>query len=293
MYVLVLFSQNNGENKGFSILKNGDFDTMKQVLESASALRLEIHSGAYVNLDERWHNTRRSSPYTRLYFVESGEGFLRVAGKKIVLEPGYVYMIPSGVEFDYGCNRRLSKLYFHITLTALEGLDLLSQAGRVCRAAWSQEEFKMLMDSVRATDYAGVMQVNMLLYRAVVECLRAQPELSMPVTKYSPAVETAIQYIRANVHMGLTAREVAHALFVSESGLRKRFREETGMTLGQYMDDLLFVRARQLLAQGRGSIGEISRELGFSDQYYFSRRFKEKFKQTPTRFRKELLEKHV
>ena len=293
MYFLVLFTRNERKNSVFFILKNGDFDVMKQVLESAGALRLDIHSGSYVNLDERWHNTRRCSPYTRLYFVESGEGFVRVAGKKIMLEPGYVYMIPSGVEFDYGCPRKLTKLYFHITLTALEGLDLLAQAGQVCRASWSRAEFEQLLTSVRAKDYVGAMQLNMLLYRAVVECLRSQPELSMPVAQYSSAVEMAMQYIRANVRMGLTAQEVAHALFLSESGLRKRFREETGMTLGQYMDDLLFVRARQLLAQERGSIGEISRELGFSDQYYFSRRFKEKFKQTPTRFRRELLEKQA
>lgn len=266
---------------------------MKRLLESASALRLDIHSGAYVHLDNKWHNTNRCSPYTRLYFVQSGEGYLREAGKKIPLEPGYVYMIPSGVEFDYGCNRRLTKLFFHITLTALEGLDLLSQAGRICRAPWPKEDLDVLLSCVETKDYAGAMQLNMHLYRAVTECLRTRPELDMPVVKYSAGVDLAIQYIRANVRMGLTAREVAHALFVSESGLRKRFREETGMTLGQYMDDLLFVRARQLLAQGRGSIGEISRELGFSDQYYFSRRFKEKFKQTPTRFRKELLEKHA
>ena len=264
---------------------------MKQLLESASALRLDIHSGAYVDLDNRWHNTKRCSPYTRLYFVRSGEGYLRVNGKKILLEPGYVYMIPSGLEFDYGCNRKLTKLYFHVTLTALDGLDLLSQAGQICRAPWSKEEMDELLSCVEAQDYTGAMQLNVQIYRAVIECLRTQPELTMPVVKYSPGVDMAIQYIRANVRMGLTAREVAHALFVSESGLRKRFREETGMTLGQYMDDLLFLRARQLLAQGRGSIGEISRELGFSDQYYFSRRFKEKFKQTPTRFRRELVTK--
>lgn len=266
---------------------------MKQVLESASALHLDVHSGAYVKLDNRWNSTGRSNPYTRLYFVESGEGFLRVAGEKIILKPGYVYMIPSGVEFDHGCPRRLTKLDFHITITAVKGLDLLAQAGCVCRAPWSKNDFELLMDSVRTTDYVGVMKLNMLLYRAVVECLQAQSGLDMPVTQYSSSVELAIQYIRANVHMGLTAREVAHALFLSESGLRKRFREETGMTLGQYMEDLLFIRARQLLAQGRRSIGEISRELGFSDQYYFSRRFKEKFKQTPTQFRRDVLEKQV
>lgn len=264
---------------------------MKQVLETAGMLRLDIHAGRYINLDSRWKKDRTGDPYSRLYYIRSGEGYLRVDGEMIRLEPGYVYLVPSGLKFSYGCPRRMSKLYFHITITAAEGLDLLGNGSGVCRAPYSQEEYERLMEGLETTDYVGVMQLKLLLYKAVVDCLKNQPQNRMPIRNYSPVVEQAMQYIRGNVRMGLTAREVAQAQFVSESGLRKRFRDETGMTLGQYMEDLLFFRARQMLSQERGSIGEISRELGFSDQFYFSRRFKEKFHQTPSRFRREVLGK--
>ncbi len=266
---------------------------MKQVLETAGMLRLEVHVGKYVNLDSRWKKDRAGDPYSRLYYIRSGEGHLRVDGETIRLEPGYVYLVPSGLKFSHSCPRRLSKLYFHITITATEGLDLLGAGHCVCRAPFSDAEFETLMKSAQATDYLEVMQLKLLLYKAVVDCMKTLPESNMPIRHYSAMVEQAMQYIRGHTRMGLTAREIAQAQFVSESGLRKRFREETGMTLGQYMEDLLFFRARQLLTQSRGSIGEISRELGFSDQFYFSRRFKEKFNQTPSRFRRELLGKQT
>ena len=75
-------------------------------------------------------------------------------------------------------------------------------------------------------------------------------------------------------------------MFTSPNRLHKLFKAETGMTIGFYLDRLVLFKAAQLLIDPKLSIGEISRQLGFCDQYYFSRRFKSQFGQTPSQFRK-------
>ena len=64
--------------------------------------------------------------------------------------------------------------------------------------------------------------------------------------------------------------------------------EEAGMSPGKYIDNMIFLKAKQMLSDPALTIGQISQKLGFCDQFYFSRRFKENSRQTPSEYRKEM-----
>ena len=86
----------------------------------------------------------------------------------------------------------------------------------------------------------------------------------------------------------VTSEQLARRLFVSRSFLTERFRRETGVTIGRYLDDQLMAAAQwQLLRTGR-SIGEISESLGYCDQFYFARRFKQLCGESPLQYRKKI-----
>ena len=139
----------------------------------------------------------------------------------------------------------------------------------------------------QSDDFADLFQLKMHIYQTVAACMQQYSLTAMPVRQYSGVVEQAIKYIRRNISLELSAANIAKELFVSESRLRKSFREEIGMPLGKYIDDLIFLRAKQMLIDPTIPISKISQSLGFCDQFYFSRRFKEKFHQTPSEFRKD------
>ena len=61
------------------------------------------------------------------------------------------------------------------------------------------------------------------------------------------------------------------------------FREKT---IGEYKNDLIFSQVSILLTASKLSVAEISRKYGFCDPYHLSRRFKERFHQTPTEYRR-------
>ena len=86
----------------------------------------------------------------------------------------------------------------------------------------------------------------------------------------------------------LTTKELAEQLFICESTLCKKFKNEVGVTIGTYIDDLIFFNAEKMLLKTKWSINQISETLGFCDQFYFSRRFKHKYGQTPLEYRKKL-----
>ena len=260
---------------------------MKLDYEFANRLQVEVICAAFVELDETWRCEGTCDPFTRLYFVQSGEGYLRVDGQEITLKPGYMYLVPAGCQLEYGCTH-LTKLFFHLMLTSVDGLDLLSAVPCVCKLPISEGAINDLIRWCNADEYLDLVQLKMFLYQKIGECLRMNHVPPIPVRKHSALVVRAIDYIRDNIHVKLCTAEIAQALFVSESKLRKEFREETGMPLGKYIDNLIMLKAKQMLTEKALTIGQVSQRLGFCDQFYFSRRFKENFHQTPSEYRAEI-----
>ena len=101
------------------------------------------------------------------------------------------------------------------------------------------------------------------------------------MTEKKRMVEAAVLYYEK----GCTQQEIAKMMSASESTLAKHFKKETGMSIGRYRERLIMDRARQLLAVGRLSVGQIAEELGFGDQFYFCKYFKQRQGMTPSAYR--------
>lgn len=80
---------------------------------------------------------------------------------------------------------------------------------------------------------------------------------------------------------------VAKRLGFSYESFRKKFRAATGIAPGKFQIDARIDRAVALLYQGHHTMREIAEMLGFCDEFYFSRCFKQRFGQAPCAFRKK------
>ena len=250
-------------------------------------LQLKINRCGYVSLTPQWNKNDGRITSSRLYLVEEGSGYLKTATETIPLEPNYAYLIPGNFPHAYGCTK-LKKIYFQFTLVSKDNTDILSAVNQICRIRYDQEDLKTLLSLYGATDLVSVMTVQQTILKLICAILQQtnMPDIAMP--HQAPLVEKAIAYIQKNLRISLTTKEICNYLFVSEGNLRTAFLAETGVTIGQYIDKQVMLRARQMLALQRVSIGEISAKLGFCDQFYFSRRFKEMHGMTPSAYRKNL-----
>ena len=59
--------------------------------------------------------------------------------------------------------------------------------------------------------------------------------------------------------------------------------------MGEYINDTIMFEAGQLLLKTGLSVLAVSEKYGFSDQFYFSRRFKEKFGMSPLKYRQSVM----
>lgn len=253
---------------------------------SANFLQLTVSRSDYLYLSPHWKDSDAAIGQTRLYFVESGSGYLQADGITIPLEPGYMYLIPSRLHLGYGCDG-LKKLYFHIRVSYVDQTDLLTGIGRILRLPYDPGLLQQLLSCYRRTDLYGMLQLKMLLLQVVCHFAEAFDLPPLSVKTYSEPVKQAISYIQAAPSIKHTGKSIAEHLFISESKLRNAFKEELGITIGDYIDQCVFAQAK-LLLQSPMSMEQISQQLGFCDQFYFSRRFKQRYRQTPSQYRKRL-----
>jgi len=95
-----------------------------------------------------------------------------------------------------------------------------------------------------------------------------------------------IEYLNHNYGEKLSAPQAAAMVGMSQSHFTRFFKQATGMTFVDYLTQLRIGKARQLLRDQTLSIAEISNLVGFSDQSYFDKRFKERFGKAPREYRR-------
>ena len=94
-------------------------------------------------------------------------------------------------------------------------------------------------------------------------------------------------YLDENLDNGeVTAEDIAAALNISRSVLFDKCRTLLGKAPTEYLRDLRFEKAAQMLREGGYSISQIAYQTGFNDSHYFSKAFRKRFGMTPSEYRK-------
>lgn len=98
-----------------------------------------------------------------------------------------------------------------------------------------------------------------------------------------------IHYIHSHYFDKITLREISSYIDLSPDYIGKLFKKETGKSIITYLNDYRLEKAKQLLLHSPLSMKEIADIVGFSDQYYFSKRMKAQTGSAPLHWKNEKL----
>ena len=255
-------------------------------LKNRRSLFLNTISAGVAEADSDWHGSVQETPYSRLYFMLDGEFYINVRyGNKVSLPAGYVGLIPSGCSYSFRCQSYMKQIYFHLQLRDRSGIDVLSKCRRPIVIPMGKE-CSTAAATVDAVSISETMQAEAFLY-GVLSRITDVAGVSEPVREYSKDVELAIEYIKENLSARLRLSEIAVALHVAVSTLTRKFRREIGVSVSEYVDSLIMLKAEEEIRYSDRSVCDIGEMLGFCDQFYFSRRFKERYGKSPRAYREE------
>lgn len=103
----------------------------------------------------------------------------------------------------------------------------------------------------------------------------------------SDVVQKCCDYIEMNLGEKIRAADLASLAGYSEYYITRKFKEETGYFINDYLKFVRMERAKLLLQSTDLSILEIAGQLGFATRSYFSQAFREVTGMTPTQFREQ------
>ena len=93
------------------------------------------------------------------------------------------------------------------------------------------------------------------------------------------------EFLKHNYTNELTLNDLAGHFYVSPPYLSRRFREKTGLTFVEYLEDIRLDKAREYLVNSEAQIADVSEQVGYMDPAYFAKVFKRKFKISPSEYR--------
>ena len=265
-----------------------DIQRNDRLIASASSHHLDIVDSGFARVSTDWNLQHVRSPYTRLYVIDAGEGLIRHQDRDIVLRAGYAYLIPAQILFDYACGDSMDQLFFHLNLYAADGKDLLTRLNRIDALLISAQDRKTLLEAYRGDSLADAIRMQQRIHALLADFITASALGGQKIEAPSAFLQQVYTLARQSCDARTTVNGLAERLAMSPGTLSKRFKAETGTTLGHYLDGLLLQKAQQLLLSTDDAIGRISEQLGFCDQFYFSRYFKQRWQETPSRYRQRL-----
>lgn len=137
-------------------------------------------------------------------------------------------------------------------------------------------------------DCYGYDQIKELFSRTVLDYTQRIADINIEKSqniRMRPIVKMAMDYINAHLHENISVSNISRYCSVSESNLRKKFKEDLGESIVFYIAKQKIGEAKTLLRYSSYSIIEISEYLSFSSQSYFTNVFKKVCGTTPAQYR--------
>lgn len=138
-------------------------------------------------------------------------------------------------------------------------------------------------DRLKQADYLDGSQAMLIIYKLIND-LRLQGERNSVLGRDGRIIR-GMELLRANCCTSRSQKEIAGKVGMSHERFRKVFKEQAGITPGQYRIRCRMDKAKALLNNRALSLSEIAMELGYPDVFSFSRQFRQQAGIPPGRYR--------
>lgn len=144
---------------------------------------------------------------------------------------------------------------------------------------------RSLWDLMQRVETIGEMQEALLAHTRLVHAAIAEKR----ERKTRNVVVQIQKYMQEHYARDLTIAEIAGSVYLTTTYVCLLFKQETGMTINEYLIDVRIGRAKQMLADPRNKLYDICFAVGYKDPSYFSKLFKKQTGYAPTEYRDKIL----
>ncbi|MBQ9085607.1 MAG: helix-turn-helix transcriptional regulator [Clostridia bacterium] len=151
-----------------------------------------------------------------------------------------------------------------------------------------QQEIKQVLSlfSYSPRDSSRQELLTVYLLRLLQHYVKRDSNFQQISNSEALSVPDILKYIVKHIGEPLTIPKIADQFFIGTDKLNKDFKKYTGMPVHQFIINVKITIAKHELERKEKSIGQIAKELGFTNEIYFYPFFRKHTGYTPLQYRK-------
>lgn len=232
---------------------------------------------------------------TALIAVASGEGHLQAGGDAYELKPGSLVLLPANCRAALIANRNRPLHAYKLLFGIRERQSPNVPSKPMGRTSGLASNETILFYSYEPAIASRLEELfvhrspenetrhlrNQILFHQVLLDLLERLE-SKHAAGEQPSMERSIAYAESHYQEKISREQLAEMAGVSPSHYSILFKQLTGFSPSDYLSRLRVHRAKELLIDGKGTLREIAQKVGYKDEFYLSRRFKQETGSPPS-----------
>ena len=254
-----------------------------------------------------------------LIFLRSGEFIYDFGSHRVKLTAGMHLLIPAGTPYTATVGEDCDYYYIHFkcaqdlsVATEDEVLRSLKEDVEVQKSARNRDydspprDLLYVADSAHHGDRIKNLQYRISrcaefrqgtapldrmrllnsFFKVLVSLASTTGEQLLDTKNLSPTLIKITRYIEENYTFQITLQSLASHFSLSKQYIMRLFREQFGMTVTHYINEVKLRKSLDLLTFHSLSVSEVAYAVGFSSLYYFDRVFKKTYALTPSEYQK-------
>ncbi|AYB37771.1 ABC transporter substrate-binding protein [Brevibacillus laterosporus] len=232
-----------------------------------------------------WKSEIETSQYHTLFIFNKGKGTIHIDTDVFQLLPEKCYSLPPGstLQIENGYDSEIQ--FYQITFTVIQigesqhtsysgnilpdkqeiAVYPFSRLNRLTEALYAgnnyDSELEWFKQHLHFQDLLGFLFEHNLHYNQSFHS--------------TLSVENTIHYMKKNYMYNITVKQLAHLANVAPWKYTTIFQELTGKKPLDFLTELRINHSKELLIHSNSPLREIACQVGFSDEYYFNRRFRQ------------------
>ena len=237
-----------------------------------------------------------------LHFIERGEGMLYGKEQNYKLERGQGFLITPNKVVHYKADEENPWSYCWIGFKGLQVKTILQAAGiseqqpifNISNLSLIDELHEQFLHAAQLKSYDLMLQS--IIYRVFSELVESNRAENQNHALLAPSTEQYLKqandWIEHNYSQKFLTTQIAQHIGLNSSYLSRLFKAEYDLSLKEYITQYRVNRAMELLKNSQLTISEVSRSVGYTDSFVFSKMFKKHTGKSPSQYRQSVIINH-
>lgn len=238
---------------------------------------------------ENFRHMDRTADFNDMIYVADGIMYVTECDIDYEIGAGELLFLKNGLRHfgKYETLRGTRWVYVHFTISEENQIEKIYLPKKMSGLSGSiiEEKLLKLCGTFHSSDKMSRLRTNSQFYDILIDICLEQP-------KGESVSDKICDFLDTQTNRSFSQALISEHFYLSYSRLEAEFKQEKGISMGQYHNAARMKKACHLLRSTLMSVGETADALGFADMLYFSKKFRAYTGVSPTEYRRLIQRKY-